>query len=616
MVAITGVSATAAAGTVGASIAVRLTGVSAQVAISNAVMGSVFATAEVGNVGFQKGATIPLTGVQASAAAGSFDATLDTLNTITTREIGPSPKGAPLTNVEVDSNFLSLQNNKLNKVINLNRVLYSDNNGVLKELPIGPLDSILYSAGPTASPYWAPNPGDGAGIPIALSVEGVPQSTSISSLNFEGPGVVITETAPGQFTITIAGSGVAESESEYYPGYTFNYIDNDTFSIVGLDASALFAQGRRLVFKYSGLTIYGVISSSDYNITTAGDTTINMAMEEGNVLPSGISVEFGLTTSGVSWSPIANPPFTGESINDIISGKVGATNFIIAVADNGQLAYSINSGLTWTEVATGTTENIRTIAYDSSNQRFLAGGNAGVLLKSSTGSSWALDTTTVPALAGTTGTSDIWDMEYHAVDDRFLMSFNLVAGANAVTYVSADFGVTWPTSLGSAAGPYGKIAVTDAIIDDIFRTSGTVVSQNVSIIDSTPATFINAGYIISAVFMKPDATTPDIFIGGEGGQLAHYLNITIQSLDDTHPAFAINDIAYSSEHQRYVAVGDNATIYFLDEVDDTTDDAWTSVPNGFNPTADINAVHYDYISNLFYACNSAGQICRSSNGVN
>ena len=79
--------------------------------------------------------------------------------------------------------------------------------------------------------------------------------------------------------------------------------------------------------------------------------------------------------------------------------------------------------------------------------------------------------------------------------------------------------------------------------------------------------------------------------------------------------YAYRDIAYSIDHARLVIVGDNSQLAYIDATNFPGTNALISIPNGFNPTSDILGVHYDEDDNLFIACNSVGQICRSTNGT-
>ena len=614
---ITGNVGTTAVGSVSDGISIGITGVQAQSSVNSDAPIGVEAVGQTGVFGTTRSGSLTLQGVEANGQLNSFDLDIGTTGALVTREIGFNPKGSPLTNAEIDNNFLSLYYNKLDRLLNPNRILYTDSAGTVRQLPVGAVDEILYSDG--GIPYWAPNPGQGSGVPISLEVDGEQQSSQLTNINFTGSGVTVTETSPNQFTINIAGSGVAEIDNQFFPGYILNYISGLQFYVEEADLRPMFPIGKRLVFLYAGNTYYGQITAIDYDTTRVDDTVITFAGEDSFVLPNvspGV-VEFGLTTSAAAWAPIANPPFPGIKQNDIISGEIGATNFWVVCGVGGRLAYSTDECLTWTIVNTGTTENLNCLAYDSANQRFFVGGGNSNRLTSSTGTNWVLDTSDIRATGD--GSGDIFSCAYSLNDSALFIFFNRNTQQAATAARSYDFGATFTmaNSHNTVTNdfPLVRESPTSAVW---YQGVGSAVTQFTNADDISAGTWITNGGVgvISAYdVIEVDGGNYHILGGLSGGIRVHFNN-NPRGDDNVTFSQAIRKFAWAEDYRRLVCVGDNATVGYLEWVDEAQGNAWTPVNTGFNPTADVTSVAYSNRSNFYVACNSAGQICRSTNGIN
>jgi len=610
--AITGVFSTTQVGSPGARIRLPLTGNSATGNANSFFMQGVFAIAQVGSFGFEKGGSLPLVGNELSASLGDFDLSILTDGSITLRAI----KGAPLTNDEIDTNFNTLNKNKLNRTLVANGILYTDSAGLVRVLPGGSDRDVLYWDGATKKPYWAPNPGEGSGIPISVEVNGVQQSASLQKLNFTGVGVSVDEPSPDQFTITIAGSGVAESESTYYPGYTFNYLNATQWYIEGVDASALFYVSRRCVFITGGVPYYGTIVAVNYDSTLPDSTTITMSMENGGSVPSAADVEVGLTTSASGWSPIASPPFNGNgTLTDIRSGRIGATNFWLCCAKNGLLAYSTNDGLSWVTVNTGTQSDLEVIIYDSFEERFLVAGQDNTILLSTTGTSWYAGT-------GPTGTTigSWWNGYFNDVDGRIYIMGQYTSGSNNRILSTIDFASTWDGGPSvSFNSPENTNIAQRQPFDDFLVSTGLTIYVYTDYSDTGASSWTGSPSAALCIESFLESTNCWQLYGCANGEIEININSTSRNIHDNITVYPWYDATWSSDHQRFVFVGANGQIGFLDYAEfsvPNNNDRAVMVSNGFNPMADIVAVHYDTVSNFFLAVSSNGQICRSSNGIN
>lgn len=137
------------------------------------------------------------------------------------------------------------------------------------------------------------------------------------------------------------------------------------------------------------------------------------------------------SNDGVNWSIInryTTTVITDATLNDIASGS----STIIIVADSGRIFTSLNGGSFFTEVTSGTVENLNNVHCNAGTA--IAVGNNGVILRSDDdGSTWSLDTlTTTETLNG---------VSYNETDSQWI-----IVGENNTILLSDDDGVTWTVS--------------------------------------------------------------------------------------------------------------------------------------------------------------------------
>ena len=125
---------------------------------------------------------------------------------------------------------------------------------------------------------------------------------------------------------------------------------------------------------------------------------------------------------------------------------------------------------------------------------------------------------------------------------------------------------------------------------------------------------LGAGNIPHALLSFFDGTTAVRAYGCLNGNVIGFLNWTGD--DTTTFVNAWKDAIYSPFHDRVVLVGDNGQIGYWDGADAVVNDAVNNVTNGFDPTANIQAVDWNESDGVFVAVADNGQICRSSNGTN
>jgi len=409
--------------------------------------------------------------------------------------------------------------------------------------------------------------------------------------------------------------------SVYCPGYTPVYVDSSTFRVDGLNVINLFSVSRKLTFTVNGETLYGTISASDFGTTSAGNTTVVVDMDDGAVLTAGLT-QVCLITSAVSWIPIVTSPFESTSINAIHSGKIGLQVWWVAVGDGGKLFTSEDKGITWVQRATSTTENLNCVGYDYDNERFIVGGNVGVLLKSVNCTDWTLDTTTVLSTlvwASTPGTGNIIAITY-SVSTDFMITFHeqTLNWPQHGTAKSIDFGVTWTDILTSyncgllTVSPLGSdndVLFRHSGISSLRRSYGTNYGSY-----SFPYTS-GSEYFQDGSMIKALSVDRCVIVGDEGQVIrstdANLLIFAAASV----PSFGLSNVngvvGAIALNGLFVAVGDNGKIAYSSNYGDT----FIQVSNGFIPTANINDVHYDEEDKIFIAVANNGQICRSTNGI-
>lgn len=464
--------------------------------------------------------------------------------------------------------------------------------------------------------------GGGGGSAVDVEDSGVSLTTDVTKLNFTGALVTLSEPVADEITVTIGdaiysgGFPVSETSSELCPGYIFKFQTSTVFDVEDIDITQLFTVGRRVKFiDNAGPTYtYGQISAINYNSASANDTRITMVMEGGATLNANID-DFCLTTNTAKWSAIASPPFAGGRMNWITSGKIGTQVYWVVVGNNGQLATSQDGGVTWTNENLVTIEHILEVVFDYTNERFMACGTGGQIVTSSDGTTWV---ETKPTMSGT-GSFDCYSIAYNDVDDCFWIRYDADGSANMDAQHSLDNGVTWTNKGGVSVGT-GKPMIrcragsTNQIIngrDDIYIAGSIGTTFTLYVAQNNIADQFGLDYATVNSDERRMSGHGDGWIIGTG--IDQWVTAGVENLNFS---YAIHDFAYSVDHARYVCVGDNAQIGYLDDVDTGVADAWTAVTdNAVNPTEDVLSVNYSEHDNVFCACTALGKIVRSSSGT-
>ncbi len=450
---------------------------------------------------------------------------------------------------------------------------------------------------------------------IVVQDDGVTLTQAVQGFNFIG--FNITEPVDDQIEISF---GASPNNATYCPNYAFNFISTTQWSILALDATNLFSVGRRLRFVDGASNYFGTIVTSAF--TT--DTTMTMSMEDGEVLTNTIT-EVCLVNGGASWMPISEDPFGGTAILGIETGQIGADQYWVICGDAGKLAFSTDAGLTWTLVTTGTVENLNDVAYNPDDESFLVVGNGAVLLHSTDGETFALDTSSIPALPEFTGgNGDCYSCMYDFGGQGYRVQYAINDVAFTGNAYTTDDTATWDSTpnLGT------KVNVADSKIGNILSAAGAgtglgmFYQQNIDlwqfgiIPDESGASFVNVssqGAVTGAEsFVDQNGSTVRIFVGRADGEIFHN---TTEVDTVTFGSSAVNAFVESESLERMVAVGDDGKIATCEKANYTIVDAWSLKQNGSNPLANFTDVQWNEVDGMYVAVNDQGQILRSTNGL-
>jgi hypothetical protein len=186
---------------------------------------------------------------------------------------------------------------------------------------------------------------------------------------------------------------------------TSNFAGNAVLG-VGSDGSGnsvIVGLGSKLSDSTNGTT---------WTARTSTFTTFGNEVAFGNSIwvAVGADDEISTSTNRIAWTDRANP-FTSTFVRGVVYGA--PASIWVAVAYNGQISSAPDPTSTWTARTSGLTasDNIHCVAYG--NGYFLAGADDGLDTYSTDGINWT--NSTIPAF--TAGSDDIRAVAYDATDD-------------------------------------------------------------------------------------------------------------------------------------------------------------------------------------------------------
>lgn len=403
-------------------------------------------------------------------------------------------------------------------------------------------------------------------------------------------------------------------ENDYCPGYTFNYIDGSSFSVVGYDVTKLYYVNRRIKFFDGANTYYGSVLTTVFGT----DTVITLAMENGNVLTNTIS-DACVTTSNTAWVPIVADPFSGSYITKISSGTIGGTKFIVAVGISGKAYSSTDSGNTWTVIVTGTTENLKDVAYNDTNEAFIIVGDSNVILETLDGITWTNYTSAMPAVLGA-GSYNISNVIWYPQTEKWYFVTD-TSSTTTASYVSdlSDFNnsitfIDLLTGVDITDISLRKESSTNSIVScysTVLGGWGSAVDTSLSSNSFMPAT-VTAVLSDITDFANSDNREFGVDISGAFRWFGGGLNSTKVANTTPIRGMAISPVAVQN---RIIVVGDNGYIGAIENADYRNTNPIVSVSSGLDPSATINCIHWSDSEGFFIVGGSTGQIAKSTNGV-
>lgn len=191
------------------------------------------------------------------------------------------------------------------------------------------------------------------------------------------------------------------------------------------------------------------------------DDLFAINLRTGTGAPVRVPTPFSLSDSN---APVQR---TTNSSNIIRAMALNDSGLLVAVGDGGTIQTSINGGLSWVTVTSGTTSNLNDVVWNGS--KFIVVGAGGVIRSSTTGSTWAsvtsptstsligcvwtgtnfcAVTTTGVAYTSTTGNSATWTSHttgLTSVVDIHANGLVICAISNSNNVYSLDGGLNWAT---------------------------------------------------------------------------------------------------------------------------------------------------------------------------
>jgi len=212
-----------------------------------------------------------------------------------------------------------------------------------------------------------------------------------------------------------------------------------TATLVGQDGLIMRTEdtGENWTVLNTGVT--NLLKSNDYIEYAAHgeDFKVHMAVGENGVILKSVD-------NGATWQLLTSG--TLENLNDVALFDVNAINAIGIAAgseyiayvcgNNGTLLYSVDMGLTWISVATGTTDNLKSISFVNDNSLYtdqvtaiVTGSNGIVMISKDYGKNWS---------NSTSGVTEQLNAVFSVGNDKYF-----AVGNNGTMISSNDAGNSW-----------------------------------------------------------------------------------------------------------------------------------------------------------------------------
>jgi len=345
--------------------------------------------------------------------------------------------------------------------------------------------------------------------------------------------------------------------------------------------------------------------------------------DDGQILRSSNGLDNIVAPTFTGFTLIAADPFSGATINRIMSGAIGGDVFWVAIGAGGTLYTSIDAGVTWTVRVTGTVANLISIGYNSTDQQFFVGCAGGDFVHSTDGITWTADTTTINGISAGGGddiVAVVWDsgasLWWCMIDTPVAASkASWTTDVLVTTFTFRDGNVTtpghpnmmarqvitgnpiaWPDTTQMADYHSGALDITDSTF------MSTIDLDLCTCLGHGPGT---AGFANNNIFGRQN--------GGISRGGSDALNSTVKIVEFGILSGQCNGVVYSSVSARWCMVGDSGQIFTLAQADFDIKNSWIETINPF--TGNITDVWYDVADDIFIAVGSNGEIGRSTDGI-
>jgi hypothetical protein len=284
---------------------------------------------------------------------------------------------------------------------------------------IGPANTPTYSliVSSTNGTTWSSN--KLSEQPLGLSdIVYVDGKYIVTSTNPTTPIFISTDGVSWATTGLVAGTVSIDSTQLYSISYL-----NDKYVAVGNNiVSSIDAYNWTEVYSFYGSILYGIAGITINNFT--GFIVVGYGPDY-SVIPTITQSVVLSSLDGVTWTNVT-PSGSAETMYGVTSGN----NNIIIVGDNGSIFTSINSS-NWVNVSTGS-YNLRDVVYSSDLGLFVTVGQVGAILTSADdGVTW------IDVTDSAVTTENLNSITWNNTDNKFI-----IVGNNNVILQSDD-GSTW-----------------------------------------------------------------------------------------------------------------------------------------------------------------------------
>jgi hypothetical protein len=317
------------------------------------------------------------------------------------------------------------------------------------------------------------------------------------------------------------------------------------------------------------------------------------------------------------WTAIAADPFSGGNIDFIATGVITGQDWWV-IASSTLIFTSIDAGITWTQRTSGVTGSITDLKYDSTNEAFVVACSNGDFTRTTDGSTWVADTTTVQGLAGLVGSGSINSLVWSPSSGRWWVALEYNLSQAATFSVSADLS-SWTiadvTTTSSTNPPNAHIYDANIAGRTLYTGIGISYMWYTDVTDVSPTSINNMDANVTAALGKSGTLgdSQDLFIGNSVGKIELMSSSSVRAINPNALVGPVNALAYSSVSDRMIAVGNVGEIKTQAGADFETLGTWFDVLTPFS--GNINNVAYNATDDIFICVCADGVIARSVDGI-